>query len=124
MTVDLRPLVDLAFNLAAPTIVTVLVPWLVVRALQWLHISKQAALSNLVLTAAENGAHLALAKGQAAAENLAANVALTPPEAIAANYVRTVAPQAVAKLGLTPSHLAVIVQAQLAKVSNTQGTMP
>jgi lysozyme family protein len=119
--IDLKPLIDLAFQIVDGTIITVIVPWLAYRVLQWLGIKKDSAIATQVLTATENGAALALSKANEYAD---AHGTVMPKSAIVAtalNYAKTAVPDAVTKAGLTTpagqEHLANIVEAQLQKLT-------
>lgn len=117
MIVDFKHAIDWGFTLVDGTIVTVLVPWLAGRALEYFHISKQSVLGQRILTAAENGASAALLKGQALAD-VHAGVEITDAHVAATmQYVNDTVPDALTALHVDDHHLEAIVTAQLAKAA-------
>lgn len=113
--VSLKPIIDLGFTFLDGLIVTVLVPAAGYYVLRLLHIQSSSVLGQRILTAASNGAALALSKGQALADAHSTVDIKSAQIAVGVQYVQTALPGALKAAGITPGHLANIVESQLQK---------
>lgn len=127
-TVDLKPLVELTFEFIIAPVALGLAGWIGTRVLQLLHINTQSAIAKQVLTAAENGASLALSKGESMIDDHAIVQTKSQLVDTALEYVKAAVPDAIKKQGLdTPAgqaHLTSIVEAKLQQMSTPKVVLP
>lgn len=119
--VDLKPVVDLGFQVVDSVILTVLVPAIGYFIMRKLHIDAQSALGQRVLTAAGNAAALGLAKAQAEADSAAKPVDI---KNAAIEHGLTYLNQAISQKTIDAAKITVpldsMIEAQLAKLQLPQ----
>lgn len=115
--VDISPIVNLAIELIVGGVLTPLAIWALKRFLDKLHIDTQGILGQRILTAAANGASLAISKAEDAADKHATVTTKDQLVANALDYANRAVPDAIAKTGITQDHLASIVTAKLQQVT-------
>lgn len=111
-TIDLKPLLDVLIQFGA-LILTGVLAWAVKRAADYFHVAKDSELRTVVSGAIDNGIAFAVAKAKDAEARGATIHTKDQMIANAANYVLPKVPDALAKLGVTPDHLAEIITAKL-----------
>lgn len=111
--VDLKPTIDFTANLIGTAVVTIVVPWVAAKFLQKLHVDKQSALGQRIITAAENAASMVIAKTTDLADAHSKIDVKNAMAAAGAVYVQTAVPEALAALGTSPEHLKDLVLAKI-----------
>lgn len=111
--VDFTPTVNLLFNAVASIVVSVVVPWVGLYLANKLHIDAKSATAQRILTAAENGASLAISKANIAVDQHASIDVKNQMIATGASYVQATLEPELAKMGVTPEHLDNMIEAKI-----------
>lgn len=119
--ITFKPILDMLFQDVLAPVVTGAVGWLVLKALQWLHVSTTSIVAQRIVTAAENGAALALSKASTLADQAQVSTK-SQLVATALSYVNTAVPDAIKAQGLDTAagqaHLANMVEAKLQQATS------
>ncbi|HEY5410185.1 MAG TPA: hypothetical protein VIJ94_05595, partial [Caulobacteraceae bacterium] len=115
-SVDLTYFIDTMWPLVVTGVIVPLMIWLIGRGLQYFHIQTQSALADEIRTVAMNGVYEATSAFQGYADAHPEIDVSSAVAARAAQYVVNAVPGKLARLGVSSSQLANLVDAQLAKV--------
>lgn len=110
--VDLSPLLTPLIQIAG-LVLTGLVGWAATRVAAYAHISSQNSLLQSVLAAVDRGINYGQQVATAAAQKDATVNVTSATQAAAVQYVTSKLPGTLAKLGMTPAHVADLVLAKL-----------
>jgi hypothetical protein len=117
--VSLKPAIDLAFSILQPVVAATIagaVPIVTAFVCRKLHIEASGALNQRIITAASNGAALALSRGHALADANSSIDVKSAQIAAGVQYVQTALPNVLKAANISAPHLSDIVEAQLAKI--------